>query len=402
MKTILLLLVATLLACTASAQTTADTLRVTHPESVSIITDGERLVIDIKGKAGNPDYNYHNESALNGGSFVRVGESKDWDFSLPEFQNLNAVVWQKPVADWTSAHAWFFIDRVELTDTATTVYVSHQVVPQYRYCFGNDMKEIYLADKDGRRYFLHSLEGTTLGEWHHKDYYDTEHYRFHFDPMPRDAKWFNFITEEDAHGNCYNYFYVHDESATIAHDAPDPSWQHLKYDDKEEPLGTAKFKAGVAQLNVQFLNYQHSMFDDDNVRYELAELDVKKDGSSASVHGNNVTQGTKKLDARHSITIATRIDRPAVIVFSMGNIQPGGICLLVPGETTECLVNMLAEDNGNEFLCEFRGPYALTNKQLTTYGIPLEIRRHLKQRDDFSRQILQLTPTAQMMPNIMP
>lgn len=101
-----------------------DTITIAQPQSITIVTDGERQVIDILGKQGNPDYTYHSESALNGGSFVYANENSGWDFSLPEFQNREAVVWEKPVFDWTSARAWFYIDRVELTDTATTVYIT--------------------------------------------------------------------------------------------------------------------------------------------------------------------------------------------------------------------------------------------------------------------------------------
>lgn len=358
-----------------------DTITIAQPQSITIVTDGERQVIDILGKQGNPDYTYHSESALNGGSFVYAKENSGWDFSLLEFQNREAVVWEKPVSDWTSARAWFFIDRVEMTDTATTVYVTHQVIPQFMYKF-NGKDECLITDC-GERYRLHSIEGTTLGEWHHKDYHDTEHYRFHFDPVPKDTKWVNFITDEEADGNCYNYFYLHDESQPITHEELGKDWQNLTYDENEElPRGATK-ELKTATLKIHFLNYQHSMFDFDCVTYNYAEIGELDDEA--------------KIGPDHTVTITADIKEPTLLTFTMGNIQPGGICVLLPGETTECLINLLSTDDGDEFTCEYKGKLALTNKQLTTYGLPLELRRYLRSKPDIHQQLLRLTPAARVI-----
>lgn len=380
MKTTFLSIFLGIGACVANAHVN-DTITIDRPRSITIITNAERQVIDIQGKDGNPDYTYHSESALNGGSFVYANENRGWDFSLPEFQNREAVVWEKPVSDWTSARAWFYIDRVELTDTATTVYVTHQVIPQFMYKF--DGKDECLITDRGERYRLRSIEGTTLGEWHHKDYHDTEHYRFHFDPMPKDTKWVNFITDEEANGNCYNYFYLHDESQPITHEEVGKDWQNITYDENEElPRGATK-KPKTATLKIHFLNYQHSMFDFDCVAYNDAEIGELDDEA--------------KIGPDHTVTITADIKEPTLLTFTMGNIQPGGICVLLPGETTECLINLLSTDDGDEFTCEFKGKLALTNKQLTTYGLPLELRRYLRSKPDIHQQLLRLTPAARVI-----
>lgn len=379
MKTTFLSIFLGIGACVANAHVN-DTITIDRPRSITIITNAERQVIDIQGKDGNPDYTYHSESALNGGSFVYANENRGWDFSLPEFQNREAVVWEKPVFDWTSARAWFYIDRVELTDTATTVYITHQVIPQYMYQF-EKAEDIYLVTEKGIRYPLHSIEGTTLGQWHHKDYHDTEHYRFHFDPVPKDTRWVNFVTEEKADGNCYNYFFVHDETQPIAHEEAGKEWQKLSYEENEElpPFRPAK-KPKTATLKIHFLNYQHSMFDFDCVYAEIGELDDEA-----------------KIGPDHTVTITADIKEPTLLTFTMGNIQPGGICILLPGETTECLINLLSTDDGDELTCEFKGKLALTNKQLTTYGLPLELRRYLRSKPDIHQQLLRLTPAARVI-----
>ena len=374
-----------------------DTITIAQPQSITIVTDGERQVIDILGKQGNPDYTYHSESALNGGSFVYANENSGWDFSLPEFQNREAVVWEKPVFDWTSARAWFYIDRVELTDTATTVYITHQVIPQYMYQF-NGKEECLVTDR-GERFRLHSIEGTTLGEWHHKDYHDTEHYRFHFDPVPKDTHWVNFVTEEKADGNCYNYFFVHDETQPIAHEEAGKEWQKLSYDENEElpPFRPAK-KPKTATLKIHLLNYQQSMFDYDAVTYNYPA-----NGGMTFQPINYRVNRLPKLAHRaviapdHTVTITADIKEPTLLTFTMGNIQPGGICILLPGETTECLINLLSTDDGDEFTCEYKGKLALTNKQLTTYGLPLELRRYLRSKPDIHQQLLRLTPAARVI-----
>lgn len=363
-----------------------DTITIAKPERITIITDGERQIIEIQGRQDNPDYTYHSESALNGGSFVYANENRSWDFSLPEFQNSEAVVWEKPVCDWTSACAWFFIDRVELTDTATTVYVTHQVVPRFQYKF-NRQDECLVTDR-GERYRLHSIEGTTLGEWHHKPYHDTEHYRFHFDPVPKDTKWLNFITEEKAEGNCYNYFFLHNEDQPIAHDVAGKEWQDLTYDEHEElPRADAYRhlkKPQTATLKIHFLNYQHCMFDNDAV---VCSYDI--------LYGHfSQQQQLMRIAPDHTVTITLDIKEPLLLHFTMGNIRPGGICMLLPGETTECLINLLSTEEGDEFICEYRGRLALTNKQLTTCGLPLELRRHLKSLPDIHQRLLHLTPAA--------
>lgn len=380
MKTLLLSILFAMDFCAVHAHVN-DTITIAKPERITIITDGERQIIEIQGKQGNPDYTYHSESALNGGSFVYANDNRGWNFSLPEFQNSEAVVWKNPVFDWTSARAWFFIDRVELTDTATTVYVTHQVVPQFQYMF-NGLDEYLVTDR-GERYRLHSVEGMTLGEWHHKSYHDTEHYRFHFDPVPKDTKWVNFITEEEAEGNCYNYFFLHDEDQPIAHDVAGKDWENLTYDEHEELPRAFDYrhlkKPQTATLKVHLLNYQHSMFDNDAVMYF--------DNCSKQ-------QQLMHIAPDHTVTITLDIKEPVLLQFTMGNIWPGGICVLLPGETTECLLNLLSTEEGDEFSCEYKGRLALTNKQLTTYGLPLELRRHLKNLPDIHQRLLHLTPAA--------
>lgn len=392
MKTLLLPILFWASVCAVSAHVN-DTITITKPERITIITDGERQIIDIQGKQGNPDYTYHSESALNGGSFVYANENRGWDFSLPEFHNSEAVVWEKPVCDWTSARAWFFIDRIELTDTATNVYVTHQVIPQYMYKF-DGLGECLITDR-GEHFYLHSIEGTTLGEWHHKSYHDTEHYRFHFDPVPKDTKWVNFITEEEADGNCYNYFFLHDEDQPIAHDVAGRKWQNLTYDEHEELPRTTTKKPQTATLKIHLLNYQHSMFDYDAVTYNIPE-----NGGLAfqpiNYHVDQLPKLTHKacIAPDNTITITADIKEPTLLVFTMGNIQPGGICVLLPGETTECLINLLSTEEGDEFSCEYKGRLALTNKQLTTYGLPLELRRYLRNQPDIHQRLIHLTPAA--------
>lgn len=396
MKTKLLSISLAMSIFSAHAAASPDTITIAKPESVTIITDGERQIIDIRGKQDNPDYTYHSESALNGGSFVFANENNGWDFSLPEFQNRDAVVWEKPVCDWTSARAWFFIDRVEQTDTATTVYVTHQVVPRFQYKF-NGQDECLVTDR-GERYRLHSIEGTTLGEWHHKPYHDTEHYRFHFDPVPKDTKWVNFITEEAADGNCYNYFFVHDEHTPIAHEEVGKEWQHLTYDEHEElPRVTTK-KPQTATLKIHLLNYQHSMFDNDGVTCSYHAI------LSAGTLPDDLSQHSPLMHIApdHTVTFTLDIKKPTLVHFTMGNIQPGGICVLLPGETTECLINLLGTEGGDDFTCEYKGKLALTNKQLTTYGMPLELRRHLLNQPDIHERLLRLTPAVRTVVSFKP
>ena len=86
MRPLLLTMLFAMGVCAVSAHVN-DTITIAKPERITIITDGERQIIEIQGKQGNPDYTYHSESALNGGSFVYANESRGWDFSLPEFQN---------------------------------------------------------------------------------------------------------------------------------------------------------------------------------------------------------------------------------------------------------------------------------------------------------------------------
>lgn len=393
MKTTFLSIFLGIGACVANAHVN-DTITIDRPRSITIITNAERQVIDIQGKDGNPDYTYHSESALNGGSFVYANENRGWDFSLPEFQNREAVVWEKPVFDWTSARAWFYIDRVELTDTATTVYITHQVIPQYMYQF-EKAEDIYLVTEKGIRYPLHSIEGTTLGQWHHKDYHDTEHYRFHFDPVPKDTRWVNFITEEEANGNCYNYFYLHDESQPIAHEEVAKYWQHSDYDEQEQlPQNTTK-KPKTATLKIHFMNYQHSMFNSDMVTYNT-EKAIAATPSPIHYPVDHTPElgNIANISSDRTVTIRADITEPTLLTFTMGNIQPGGICILLPGETTECLINLLSTPEGDEFTCEYKGRLALTNKQLTTFGLPLELRRYLKSQPDIHQRLLRLTPAA--------
>lgn len=96
----------------------------------------------------------------------------------------------------------------------------------------------------------------------------------------------------------------------------------------------------------------------------------------------------------HTVTFTQDIKVPTLVHFTMGNIQPGGICVLLPGETTECLINLLSTEEGDDFTCEYKGRQALTNKQLTTYGLPLELRRHLRSLPDIHQRLLRLTPAA--------
>ncbi|MBR1933269.1 MAG: hypothetical protein IJ841_06245 [Prevotella sp.] len=58
------------------------------------------------------------------------------------------------------------------------------------------------------------------------------------------------------------------------------------------------------------------------------------------------------------------------------------------------IIKLLSTEEGGDFTCEYRGRLALTNKQLTTYGLPLELRRHLRSQPDLHQRLLRLTPAA--------
>lgn len=297
---------------------------------------------------------------------------------MPSLQAKKTIVWETPAYDFTTARAWWDITRVELTDTATTVYVTHKVIPQYGYILGSP---VYLVAPDGTRYKLHSLEGTTLHQWHHKNYSDEEHYRFHFDPLPKNTEWFDFITEEAADGNCYNYFYVHDSRHTLHHPDFPKEWKHLQYDQNEGLPATAGAQSGTsrATLRLTFLNYRHSMFPADEVTVSSWQY-IESKIYIGDANGNTETAidaGSYSFNLLKSreLVLSVDISSPTIFCFSLGNITPGGYCILVPGKTTECMVRLLNIDTDIDFQCEFRGPLAMTNKQMTTHGMSGNKRR---------------------------
>ena len=191
---------------------------------------------------------------------------------------------------------------------------------------------------------------------------------------------------------------VSDWTSARAHEEVAKYWQHSDYDEQEQlPQRTTK-KPKTATLKIHFMNYQHSMFNSDMVTYN-----TEKAIGATSSPINYPVDHTPELDnianisSDRTVTIRADITEPTLLTFTMGNIQPGGICVLLPGETTECLINLLSTDDGDEFTCEFKGKLALTNKQLTTYGLPLELRRYLRSKPDIHQQLLRLTPAARVI-----
>lgn len=248
-------------------------------------------------------------------------------------------VWESPKTLYSNTRVITFT-KVEFTDTATVVHVNAKFRPNYWIMVN---KSCYLIDDLGQRYNITKGIGVELGEEHWMPESGEDNFVIHFQPMKRVPKWFDFSEGPEVEGG-WEIYGVHHDRKELGITIP-KEWKNVKYNmnDTLEPYrfvpdGKVKLKFTVMGMRKGLkckLMVANSVFGQSG--WDNSGIEVGDDGKG-EMEIPMQTPGFFKL---HTGSVASMVN-----VYS------------VPGDTVECLIDISAGEDSDNYVVAIRGRYA--------------------------------------------
>lgn len=248
-------------------------------------------------------------------------------------------VWESPKTLYSNTRVITFT-KVEFTDTATVVHVSAQFRPHYWIKMPTTS---YLTDDLGNKYAITKGVGIELGEEHWMPESGVDSFKVMFQPMKRVPKWFDFSEGAPA-DNAWALYGVHHDRKDLGITVP-KEWKKMKYNmnDTLEPYrfvpdGKVKLKFTVMGMRKGLkckLMVANSVFGQSG--WDNSGIEVGDDGKG-EMEIPMQTPGFFKL---HTGSVTSMVN-----VYS------------VPGDTVECLIDISAGEDSDNYVVAIRGRYA--------------------------------------------
>lgn len=248
-------------------------------------------------------------------------------------------VWESPKTLYSNTRVITFT-KVEFTDTATVVHVSARFRPHYWIKMPTTS---YLTDDLGNKYSVTKGVGIELGEEHWMPESGVDSFKVMFQPMKRVPKWFDFSEGAPA-DNAWALYGVHHDRKDLGITVP-KEWKKMKYNmnDTLEPYrfvpdGKVKLKFTVMGMRKGLkckLMVANSVFGQSG--WDNSGIEVGDDGKG-EMEIPMQTPGFFKL---HTGSVASMVN-----VYS------------VPGDTVECLIDISAGEDSDNYVVAIRGRYA--------------------------------------------
>ena len=248
-------------------------------------------------------------------------------------------VWESPKTLYSNTRVITFT-KVEFTDTATVVHVSARYTPHYWIKMPTTS---YLTDDLGNKYSVTKGVGIKLGEEHWMPESGVDSFKVMFQPMKRVPKWFDFSEGPEVEGG-WEIYGVHHDRKELGITIP-KEWKNVKYNmnDTLEPYrfvpdGKVKLKFTVMGMRKGLkckLMVANSVFGQSG--WDNSGIEVGDDGKG-EMEIPMQTPGFFKL---HTGSVASMVN-----VYS------------VPGDTVECLIDISAGEDSDNYVVAIRGRYA--------------------------------------------
>lgn len=248
-------------------------------------------------------------------------------------------VWESPKTLYSNTRVITFT-KVEFTDTATVVHVSAQFRPHYWIKMPTTS---YLTDDLGNKYSVTKGVGIELGEEHWMPESGVDSFKVMFQPMKRVPKWFDFSEGAPA-DNAWALYGVHHDRKDLGITVP-KEWRKMTYNmnDTLEPYrfvpdGKVKLKFTVMGMRKGLkckLMVANSVFGQSG--WDNSGIEVGDDGKG-EMEIPMQTPGFFKL---HTGSVTSMVN-----VYS------------VPGDTVECLIDISAGEDSDNYVVAIRGRYA--------------------------------------------
>ena len=255
------------------------------------------------------------------------------------FAAKKVKVWESPKTLYSNTRVITFT-KVEFTDTATVVHVSARFRPHYWIKMPTTS---YLTDDLGNKYSVTKGVGIKLGEEHWMPESGVDSFKVMFQPMKRVPKWFDFSEGAPA-DNAWVLYGVHHDRKDLGITIP-KEWKKMKYNmnDTLEPYrfvadGKVKIKFTVMGMRKGLkckLMVANSVFGQSG--WDNSGIEVGDDGKG-EMEIPMQTPGFFKL---HTGSVASMVN-----VYS------------VPGDTVECLIDISAGEDSDNYVVAIRGRYA--------------------------------------------
>lgn len=248
-------------------------------------------------------------------------------------------VWESPKTLYSNTRVITFT-KVEFTDTATVVHVSARYTPHY---WIKMPATSYLTDDLGNKYAITKGVGIKLGEEHWMPESGVDSFKVMFQPMNRVPKWFDFSEGAPA-DNAWALYGVHHDSKDLGVTIP-KEWKKMTYNmnDTLEPYrfvadGKVKLKFTVMGMRKGLkckLMVANSVFGQSG--WDNSGIEVGDDGKGEM----EILMQTPGFFKLHTGSVASMVN-----VYS------------VPGDTVECLIDISAGEDSDNYVVAIRGRYA--------------------------------------------
>lgn len=255
------------------------------------------------------------------------------------FAAKKVKVWESPKTLYSNTRVITFT-KVEFTDTATVVHVNAKFRPNYWIKVNTSC---YLTDDLGKKYNITKGIGIELGEEHWMPESGEDNFVVYFQPMKRVPKWFDFSEGPGVEG-AWEIYGVHHDRKDLGITIP-KEWKKMKYNmnDTLEPYrfvpdGKVKLKFTVMGMRKGLkckLMVANSVFGQSG--WDNSGIEVGDDGKG-EMEIPMQTPGFFKL---HTGSVASMVN-----VYS------------VPGDTVECLIDISAGEDSDNYVVAIRGRYA--------------------------------------------
>lgn len=260
------------------------------------------------------------------------------------------VMWEQAGMMYKNAKE-LSVTKVELTDTATTLYMHVEYRPKYwiRIAAG-----CFLQDLQGGRFALKAADGIKPGEKFYMPESGEHDFTLRFEPLPNGTKMFDFL-ESEKEGD-WRIFGIHDKATQQDLGIPD-KLLNMKYSDNET-LPVIRYSPGNVKVRFKAYGYRPEM----KAMVMATPGGNLGDRERKSVEVPLNDDGTAVFDVYVTHTSMIFVSIPG---------HGTAVVLAVPGEEVSLAMD-LSKANSDEAFFGFTGTLARTSSEATIFKFGLD------------------------------
>lgn len=260
------------------------------------------------------------------------------------------VTWQQAGMMYKNAKE-LSVTKVELTDTATTLYMHVEYRPKYwiRIAAG-----CFLQDLQGGRFALKAADGIKPGEKFYMPESGEHDFTLRFEPLPNGTKMFDLL-ESEKEGD-WRIFGIHDKATQQDLGIPD-KLLNMKYSDNET-LPVIRYSPGNVKVRFKAYGYRPEM----KAMVMATPGGNLGDRERKSVEVPLNDDGTAVFDVYVTHTSMIFVSIPG---------HGTAVVLVVPGEEVSLAMD-LSKANSDEAFFGFTGMLARTGSEVTRFKFGLD------------------------------